>query len=107
VERELVEERVLCDMACGKVAADVEEGGEGAGGDGLYALEGGRGGVGVGVEDEGVAGSGCGEVAGEGEDMVVEGIGGDGGVGSDEVEAEGVDEDDEGAVVEDVGGGVW
>jgi hypothetical protein len=33
VERELVEEGILCDLACGKVAADVDKGGEGAGGD--------------------------------------------------------------------------
>lgn len=99
MEGELFEERVLCDVACAKVAANVDKGGEGAGGDALDALEGGGGGVGVGVEDEGVPGACCGEVAGEGEHIVVEGVGGRGGMGGDEVEAEGVDEDEDGAVV--------
>ena len=84
-------------MTCAKVAAYIDKGRERAGGDGFDALESGGGWIRVGVEDERVSRSGCSEVAGESEDIVVERIWRGRGMRSDEVEAERVDEDDDGA----------
>jgi len=95
LQRELLEKGILCDLTCTKITAYVDKGRERAGGDALYALESGGRGIGIGIEDEGVPGSGRSEITGESEDIVVVGVGRRGRMGSDEVEAEGVDEDED------------
>jgi len=96
---QLLYDGVLRDGSAAKVVSDVYERREGARDDALDALERHCRGVSVSIEEEGVARVLGGEFAWEGKDVVVVGRVGLGRMRGEKVEAEGVDDEEDGAFV--------